>query len=1035
MAQNLYATKVFSRHPSAVWALDEDLATATITSTPANVPLSSAYSSEAKSYGDSQFSAYYIGSSSSSLGATNYGVPLVYGADTITSIAPVTGDKPSLIFPGFGLFNQDGKAKSITLEAWVRIEARSVRIPKKIIGPISSTDGLYVNGPFLTLKVEDYVASHFVGEWGRPMLIHIGISNNSAFVMINGEQVITILLDTMSINFPTKYNGTSQDQDWIGFYAYADVSPINVDCVSIFPYRVDVEEAKTRFIWGQSVDSPEVSGTGESTLPVVMDYSFSKYANNYSYPDKYDWQNGVLDNVSSVNSALSVPNYVLPTLIFEETRDMMDWYDAQEENNTETVAGDLASGELIDNSVFFEMNPTNWGIKTYISFPKLNMIDDTLDALYAVLKYTTLPAASQTIFKIYNSSNEYFRCYYKPTGSTVEYEFVSNGITTGPFDGQNVTADTLFGVGINIPALLNNALATNQMKSFFSNKSSLKLYFCGESGFTNGYSGKVYKIGFSNAKNYDTIKASFTNGLVSSQALLLENYANYTLFGVYNLGSFALDIATYSYWEDYIPLTLLAKNSGTANPTYSLDFIQFNVDYPASESIVSSNVSTVNEMVKTYAYFSQLTKPSLTTSDLSRTLFNLPSTKVVSPDATWATKIYEIVDGSIIYNPDVNNFAEIGMSIRFEIKVPGIFRNPVKIRNMQLSSQSLNQDSETLIGSKLGRNLSPYTKSGTQLIYDKSINPFVTYKAKTPYLYLNKTSGIQLLGSPFDGSRGIEIPFNESKKRFFLLDILQFGFYYDKTFSSGPQEILRIGKYNKNDKTAQDLYAVMVDGIGDNTKATIYVKELLSGNGNTFLDLDLYINGSPDSTPSGVITDGNVFYRNWNFVSIKFDPAISFENTAGAIRITGPFLVNNISHYQVSEEEYSNKVTTTNWATILDRNPLVAGTETWVETISFEPAFPTWFDIYADAVSAGLGKNPSDVYRAYFGASIKSSIQTNIPLNLSKYKYAAYLNIDGTSTKNVTTKDVDGTLKTEEVVNKNTYFPPILIPVTGQKVK
>ena len=1017
MAQNLYATKVFSRHPSAVWALDEDLTTAVITSTPASIPLTSTYSSEIKSYGDSQFSAYYIGSSSSSLGAANHGVPLVYGADSITSIDPVTGDNPSLIVPGFGLFNQDGKAKSITLEAWVRIEARSVRIPKKIIGPISSTDGLYVNGPFLTLKVEDYVASHFVGEWGRPMLIHIGISNNSAFVMINGEQVITILLDTMSINFPTKYNGTSQNQDWIGFYAYADVSPINVDCVSIFPYRVDVEEAKTRFIFGQSVDSPEVAGTGESSLPLVMDYSFSKYANNYSYPDKYDWQNGILDNVSSINSALSVPNYTLPTLIFEETKDVMDWYDAQEENNTETIAADLASGELIDNSIFFEMNPTNWGTKTYILFPKLNMIDDTLDALYAALKYTTLPTAVETIFKIYNSSNEYFRCYYKPTGSTVEYEFVSNGITT-TFDGQNVTANTLFGVGINIPTLLSNALATNQMKSFFANKSSLKLYFCGERGFVNGYSGKVYKIGFSNAKNYDLIKTSFTSGLVSSQLLLLDNYANYTLFGVYNLGSFALDIATYSYWEDYIPLTLLAKNSNIANINYSLDFIQFNVDYPASESIVSSNVSTVNEMVKTYACFSELTKPSLTTSDLSsRTLVNLPSTKIVSPDGSWATKIYEVVDGSIIYIPSVTDFTELGINIKFEIKVPGIFRNPVKIRNMQLSSQSLNNDSKTLIGSKLGRDLYPYTKPQTTFVYNDSTNPFVTYKGKTPYLYLNKTSGIQLLGSPFDGTRGIEILINESAKRFFLLDILQFGFYYDKTFSSSPQEILRIGS------ETEDKFSVMVDGIGDNTKAIVYVKDLSTG--NPYLDLDLYVNGLEDSTASGVVTtDGNVFYRNWNFVSIKFDPALNFEGVPGAIRITGPFLINNLSHYQISEEEYANKVTSTNWGTVLDRDPIVVGTNTWTQTVSttYEPVDATWFDVYADSVASGLGKNLLDVYRAYFGASIKSPIQTNIPLDLSKYTYTAYLNVDGTSI-------------TENTINQSTYYPSIFIPVTGQKVK
>jgi hypothetical protein len=244
---------------------------------------------------------------------------------------------------------------------------------------------------------------------------------------------------------------------------------------------------------------------------------------------------------------------------------------------------------------------------------------------------------------------------------------------------------------------------------------------------------------------------------------------------------------------------------------------------------------------------------------------------------------------------------------------------------------------------------------------------------------------------------------------------LQFGFYYDKEFSSGPQEILRIG-----DQFA-DKFAVIVDGIGDNTKATVYVKDLSTG--NPYLDLDLYVNGSPDLTPSGVITDGNVFYRNWNFVSIKFDPTLSFEDDIGAIRITGPFLINNVSHYQVSEEEYANKVIATNWGTVLDRENN-ADTETWTETTStfYEPVSPTWFDVYAESVAEGLGKSLSDVYRAYFGANIKSPAQTNIPLDLSKYRYTAYLNVDGASTNGNT-------------VNQNAYFPPIVIPVTGQKVK
>jgi hypothetical protein len=43
---------------------------------------------------------------------------------------------------------------------------------KKIFGPIASSDGLYVESGFITLKIGNAFRSHFVGEWYRPMLIN-----------------------------------------------------------------------------------------------------------------------------------------------------------------------------------------------------------------------------------------------------------------------------------------------------------------------------------------------------------------------------------------------------------------------------------------------------------------------------------------------------------------------------------------------------------------------------------------------------------------------------------------------------------------------------------------------------------------------------------------------------------------------------------------------------------------------------------------------------------------------------------------------
>jgi hypothetical protein len=64
--------------------------------------------------------------------------------------------------------------------------------PFKIFGPISSDDGLYVEDGFLTLVIGNQFASHFVGEWFRPMLIHIRLIKDSASLLVNGEEVLSL---------------------------------------------------------------------------------------------------------------------------------------------------------------------------------------------------------------------------------------------------------------------------------------------------------------------------------------------------------------------------------------------------------------------------------------------------------------------------------------------------------------------------------------------------------------------------------------------------------------------------------------------------------------------------------------------------------------------------------------------------------------------------------------------------------------------------------------------------------------------------
>jgi len=140
-------------------------------SMPATIALDSTQVVSSPAYGLSGDAAYYIVSDNRLL-AKNTSVPLVYGASNVTTLSPNPNGEPSLIIPGKGFLNKVGQHKEYTAEFWLRINSDSIT-SKKIFGPIASNDGLYADSGFLTLVIGDDFASHYVGEWFRPMLIQI----------------------------------------------------------------------------------------------------------------------------------------------------------------------------------------------------------------------------------------------------------------------------------------------------------------------------------------------------------------------------------------------------------------------------------------------------------------------------------------------------------------------------------------------------------------------------------------------------------------------------------------------------------------------------------------------------------------------------------------------------------------------------------------------------------------------------------------------------------------------------------------------
>jgi hypothetical protein len=583
----------------------------------------------AAAYGVSSNTAYYLVKDSALL-AKNTSIPLVFGASGLTKIIPNTSNKPSLIFPGQGFLNKSGQHKEYTVEFWARIIADSPD-PKRIFGPIASTDGLYVDSGFLTLVIGGKSNSHFVGEWFRPMLIHIRLIKNSVTVLVNGEQVIEIAIDTTSLSLPDLLNAQLKSQDWLGFYAYENVSLIEVDCLAIYSYQVSVTVAKRRWVYGQAVSSAQSINSSYGGTSAFIDYSFSNYTANYNYPSFAQWQQGSFDNLETTSLELTTPSYSLPN-IFLDTKALDDLY-----TDCKAIQTDQESGAFPHKFLTFRPNSTWSGLGTYLNFPKLNILNDKVKSIYGVFGsnvllldaeyYNTSPAdyieagyynttswteffdagnpgTNQTLIKIYNTlTGDFF--IVRLNEAVIEYALNYNKEEQIVYTTENIESEQLFAVGINIDDLSN--VFGGNVSAFFGNVNGLKVYVAGDEETSNSFFGKIYSLGFTTELNHKSISNYFNEyGVVKFDDLsapgvteetnaiaLINHLASYTLLPTEAYDEFFLDIGVSGHWQDYLPLSYFAKyvNNAQGASYYDLDFLQFNLGYPSPSKLLEKETN------------------------------------------------------------------------------------------------------------------------------------------------------------------------------------------------------------------------------------------------------------------------------------------------------------------------------------------------------------------------------------------------------------------------------------------------------------
>jgi hypothetical protein len=701
--------------------------------TPVALPLDIAtdetYGIIAEDYLTEYNKAYYI-VKDNILCTQNSSIPMVYGSSN-TTVLSSNNDGPSLIVPGFGLLNDYGKDKTYNLETFIRING-NVTSPKRIIGPLQSNDGIYIDGSFITLKVGNLYKSVFIGEWFKVMLLNLQYTRNTVELWINAEKLISLDISNETLAFPEKIatSGTyvDKDQDWIGFYSYDELSSIEIDTIAIYPYTVDQIFLKKRLLYAQAIKTGILENKAIQNNGKLFHFQYpsANHNKNYNFPTSSKWNSArVFDNLTVKDNALCNLTYSLPTLSLST------------KTETEWISEQYAIQDELTNFISLKPDSSYDNLYPYMYFDNLNILSESISSIYAVVKKLTSSVSEQRLLTIYDDfSKNYFKVSI--TGSELSYIFNYNGEDTEIYATSTSTINTKIAIGINLDTFRNSI--NYDLSSFFK-EDNLKLYIGGMPSTEFTFDGHIYKLGVCNRTSSAEISSNFNeDGIILPESSLENNVATYTLFAEELFDNLILNIKTKSYWESSVPL---ANLSSYYEDILDLDFFQLNFDYPEATTIVDDAYDTSNELVKTYISFQS------NDSGLSQTVFSsitpLPVNRTIDARTSWANKKYEFIDHTLVYVPSDINVENYSVVIHMNI-VCNVYTKPIKIKYLELAAKTLEAENVSTITSISGNPVEHYSlDENGQIDYKNNAGILIT-KESTSYLNLNNKSGIQVGG-------------------------------------------------------------------------------------------------------------------------------------------------------------------------------------------------------------------------------------------------------------------------------------------------